>query len=101
LVKKHSGAEALLRLEHYLRPQALTTWAACLRAGSGEAPLPPFIAPEVAAIDLNRPIDTSAGPRVMKQILLRVSAVFSEVRFRELPQPLRGHFLSTRKIMLP
>src|SRR5215831_5185595 len=37
----------------------------------------------------------------MKQILLRISAVFSEVRFRELPQPLRGHFLSTRKIMLP
>ena len=36
----------------------------------------------------------------MKQILLRISAVFSEVRFRELPQPLRGHFLSTRKIML-
>src|SRR5580765_1047136 len=37
----------------------------------------------------------------MKQILLRISTVFSEVRFRELPQPLRGHFLSTREIMLP
>ena len=28
---------------------------------------------------------SAATPRVMKQILLRVSAVFSEVRFRELP----------------
>ena len=37
----------------------------------------------------------------MKQILLRVPAVFAEIRFRELPQPLRGHFPSTRKIMLP
>jgi hypothetical protein len=39
--------------------------------------------------------------RVMKQILLRVSAVFAEISLGELPQPLRGHFLSTRKIMLP
>ena len=39
--------------------------------------------------------------RMMKQILLRVATVFAEVRFRELPQPLRGHFLSTREIMLP
>src|SRR6266436_2282749 len=44
---------------------------------------------------------TRSCPDVMKQILLRVPAVFSEVRFRELPEPLRGHFLSTRKIMLP
>src|SRR4029077_1143508 len=32
LVKKHSGLEASLRLEQYLRRQALTTWA----AASGE-----------------------------------------------------------------
>ena len=44
---------------------------------------------------------TRSCPDVMKQILLRIPAVFSEVRFRELPEPLRGHFLSTRKIMLP
>ena len=37
----------------------------------------------------------------MKQILLRVPAVFAEIRFGELPQPLRRHFPSTRKIMLP
>src|ERR1041385_7186688 len=40
-------------------------------------------------------------PGVMKQILLRVPAMFSEVRLRELPQPPCGHFLSRRKIMLP
>ena len=40
-------------------------------------------------------------PRVMKQILLRVPAVFAEISLGELPQPLRAYFLSTRKIMLP
>ena len=69
--------------------------------GSGEPPLPSFIPSEVGAIDLNRPIAASATPGVMKQILLRVPAVFAEIRFRELPQAPRGHFLSTRKIMLP
>src|SRR5438034_6624799 len=44
---------------------------------------------------------TRSCPDVMKQILLRIPAVFSEVRYRELPEPLRGHFLATRKIMLP
>ena len=38
---------------------------------------------------------------MMKQILLRVSAVFAEIGFRKLPQPLRGHFPSPRKIVLP
>ena len=37
----------------------------------------------------------------MKQILLRVPAVFAEIGFGELPQPLRAHLLSTREIMLP
>ena len=46
-------------------------------------------------------ISSRSHTRIMKQILLRVPAVFAEVRFRELPQPLRRHFPSTRKIMLP
>src|SRR6266536_1810123 len=37
----------------------------------------------------------------MKQILLRVPAVFAEIGFRELAKPLRAHLPSTRKIMLP
>src|SRR6185436_4338463 len=40
-------------------------------------------------------------PRLMKQILLRVSAVFSKVRLSKLMQPPRGQSLPTRKIMLP
>ena len=40
---------------------------------------------------------STVHPRVVKQILLRVPAVFSEVTFRELPQPLRGHFPSTAR----
>src|SRR5512144_3047314 len=46
------------------------------------------------------PVST-VHPRVMKQILLRVSAMFAEISFGELPQPLRANFPSTRKIMLP
>src|SRR6266481_2241423 len=65
------------------------------------SPLPSLIPSEVGAIDLNRPIAASATPRLMKQILLRVSAVFTEISLGELLQPLRGHFLSTREIMLP
>src|SRR4029077_858591 len=67
LVKKHSGVEALLRLEQYLTPQALTTWPGLL-GGPGDPPLPSLILSEVGAIDLNRPIAASATPRVMKQI---------------------------------
>ncbi len=51
--------------------------------------------------DLNRPIAASATPRLMKQILLRVPAVFAEIGFGELAKPLRAHLPSTRKIMLP
>src|SRR5215475_984489 len=36
----------------------------------------------------------------MKQILLGISAVFAEITLGELAPPLRGHSLSTRKIML-
>src|SRR4029077_15872383 len=50
---------------------------------------------------LTPPIPFADPPPLMKQILLRIAAVFAEVGFSELPQPLRGHFLSTRKIMLP
>src|SRR6266550_7744761 len=102
------GRSSSLRLEHYLRPQALTTWL----GGSGEPPLPSLIPSEVGAMespavasqplrDLNRPIAASATPRLMKQILLRVSAVFAEIGFGELAKPLRAHLPSTRKIMLP
>src|SRR4029077_4731648 len=66
-----------------------------------EPPLPSLIPSEVGAIGLNRANAMATDPRVMKQILLRVATVFAEVRFRELPQPLRAHFLSTRKIILP
>ena len=69
--------------------------------GSGEPPLPSLIPSEVGAIDLNRPIAASATPRLMKQILLRVPAVFAEIGFGELAKPLRAHLPSTRKIMLP
>src|SRR4030095_10027772 len=37
----------------------------------------------------------------MKHILLRVPTMFAEISFRELPQALRAHLLSRRKIMLP
>src|SRR5438094_2129580 len=37
----------------------------------------------------------------MKQILLRMPAVFAEIRFRKLTQPLCRHLLSTREILLP
>src|SRR6266550_9369150 len=94
------GRSSSLRLEHYLRPQALTTWAGKL-GGSGEPPLPSPIPSEVRAIDLNRPIAASATPRLVKQILLRVPAVFAEIGFGELAKPLRAHLPSTRKIMLP
>src|SRR5262249_47953181 len=69
--------------------------------GSGEPPLPSLIPSEVGAIDLNRRIAASSRSRVMKQILLCVSAVFTEISLGELAQPRSGHFLSTRKIMLP
>src|SRR6266576_1714585 len=111
LVKKHSGVEALVRLEHYLRPQALTTWAG-RPGGSGEPPLPSLVPSGVGAMespavashplrDLNRPIAASATPRLMKQILLRVPAVFAEIGFGELAKPLHAHLPSPRKIMLP
>ncbi len=35
LVKKHSGVKARLRLEQYLRRQALTTWAGNVVAALG------------------------------------------------------------------
>src|SRR5947209_9580547 len=106
-----SGRSSSLRLEHYLRPPALTTWAAWV-GGSGDPPLPSLIPSEVGAMespavashplrDLNRPIAASATPRLMKQILLRVPAVFAEIGFGELAKPLRVHLPSTRKIMLP
>src|SRR5467141_2054923 len=38
--------------------------------------------------------------RVMKQVLLRVSAVFAEIGLGKVPQLLRRHFLSMRKIAL-
>src|SRR4029450_10935530 len=69
--------------------------------GSCEPPLPPFIAAQGSGDDVNRPVAASADPGVMKQILLRVPAVFSKVPVREFSQPLRGHFPSTREIMLP
>ncbi len=37
---------------------------------------------------------------MVKQVLLRVSAVFAKIGFREFAQLLRRHFLSTRQIML-
>src|SRR4029077_20795532 len=79
LVKKHSGVEALLRLEQYLTPQALTTWPGCW-AVQMNRPLPSLILSEGGAFALNRRIAAPATPRVMKQILLRISTVFSEVR---------------------
>src|SRR6266480_2881098 len=46
------------------------------------------------------PVST-VHPRMMKQVLLRVPTVFAEICLGELAQPLRGHFISTRKITLP
>src|SRR5215475_2520122 len=46
------------------------------------------------------PLNSRSHPRVMKQILLRVSAVFAEISVGELAQPVQGHSLSPRKIML-
>ena len=44
---------------------------------------------------------TSASPsRVMKQILLRVTAVFAKIRFRKFAQPQFSHFFLPRKILL-
>src|SRR5262245_46608265 len=47
------------------------------------------------------PVNSRSDPGVMKQILLRISAVFAEITLGELAQPLLGHPLSPRKIMLP
>ena len=52
-------------------------------------------------VNLNRSIAASAQPRVMKQVLLRITAVFAEIGFGKFTQPLRGYFLSTLKILLP
>jgi hypothetical protein len=38
---------------------------------------------------------------MMKQILLRIPAMFAEIRFRKLAEPLCRHFFSTREILLP
>jgi hypothetical protein len=37
---------------------------------------------------------------MMKQVLLRITAVFAEIGFGKFTQPLRGHFPSTRKVLL-
>jgi hypothetical protein len=48
-----------------------------------------------------RAISAGSHPGMMKQILLRVPAVFAKIRFGKLTQPLRRRSFSTRKIMLP
>src|SRR3954468_10985523 len=46
-------------------------------------------------------LGSTVHSRVMKQILLRIPAVFAKISFAELVKSPRGHFLSARKIMLP
>src|SRR5262249_58597218 len=48
-----------------------------------------------------RPRFSRSHPRVIKKILLCVPAMFAEIGFGELPQQLRRHLPSTRKIILP
>src|SRR4029077_5383845 len=69
LVKKHSGLEASLRLEHYLRRQALTTWAAS--SGSARGSSRACVGDRVLAITDFCPVPSAGIPSSSERLFRR------------------------------